>query len=159
MTGLVLALVLLALILYRRRPIAPGVPRHWRSSHSTAPRLCRRVHRAVDGAAEIVRRADRGGVPVTSLERAVDDLRVCATTIDRQLVAADQLPGSARHRTLLDLRYRIADIEKASARVVKLTAAAAAPDVETVRASVVDVNRRLDQLEAARAEVRDDMRR
>src|ERR1700759_3437972 len=98
MAGVIVALVLGALIWYRRRPLAPGVPRDWRSSHATAPRLCRRGHRAIDRASNGVRRAGRDGVPVTSLEHAVDDLRNCGTVIDRQLVAASHLPTTARHR-------------------------------------------------------------
>ncbi|MCU1426917.1 MAG: hypothetical protein JWL83_917 [Actinomycetia bacterium] len=155
MVGVLVAVVFGAVILYRHRPIAPDVPRSWRSSQSVAARLCRRVHRSVDGARDAVRRAQRHGLAVSSLEHAADDLRVCAATIDRQLVAAADLPLGARHRTLLALRYRIIDVEKAASRVVRMAADAGCPDVDGVRASVDEVHRRLDYLEDARRELRD----
>jgi hypothetical protein len=153
--GIVLAAVLLALIAYRRRAIAPGIPRKWRHSHAVAAQLCRRVHRAVDRAAEAVQRAGRAGVPVAWVEQAVGDLRGCATAIDHQLVAAAQLPLSPRHRSLLALRYRIIDLERASTRVVTMVNDAMSPDVDAVQVSIAHVNERLDHLDGARRELRD----
>ena len=75
--------------------------------------------------------------------------------IDQRLVTASELPLSARHRSLLELRYRIVDLERAASRVVRMAGEAGRPDVEHVRASVNDVHARLDRLEDARRELRD----
>jgi hypothetical protein len=152
--GLLVAGVLAAVVLYRTRRIAPDVPRRWRTSQSVAARLCRRVHRAVDGANASVRGARRRGLPVAQFEDAVGDLRACATAIDHQLVAAARMPLRERHRTLLALRYRIVDVEKAAARVTRMAGEAGRPDVDGVRPSVQAVHERLDHLEAARQELR-----
>jgi hypothetical protein len=142
-------------LLFRRRRIAPDVPRSWRSSQSVAARLCRRVHRAIDAADGAVRGAERRGQPVVCFEQSVHDLRTCATTIDRQLVVAADLPLSARHKALLSLRYRIIELEKAAGRITTMAASAGGPDVDEVRASTRAVHTRLDQLEDARRELRD----
>jgi hypothetical protein len=147
--------VLLALVAYRHRRLAPDVPRGWRTSQSVAARLCRRVHRAVENADASVRTARKRGVAVACFENAVSDLRSCAATIDHQLVAASELPLAPRHRTLLELRYRIADVEKAAARVVAMAGEAGRPSPDEVRASVQQVHQRLDGLEDARRELRD----
>jgi hypothetical protein len=155
MVGVVVAAVLLALHLYRSRRLAPDVPRGWRTSQAVAARLCRRVHRAVDNADSSVRRARKRGVAVVCFEGAVSDLRSCASTIDHQLVAASELPLAPRHRTLLELRYRIADVEKAAARVVTMAGEAGRPAPDEVRESVEQVHQRLDDLESARRELRE----
>jgi hypothetical protein len=155
MVGIVVAIVLAALIAYRHRRLAPDVPRGWRTSQSVAARLCRRVHRAVDNADASVRRARKRGIAVVCFEGAVHELRTCATTIDHQLVAASELPLAPRHRTLLELRYRISDVEKAAARVVAMAGEAGRPSPDEVRASVQEVHQRLDGLEDARRELRD----
>jgi hypothetical protein len=147
--------VLGAALAFRMRAIAPGVPRRWRSSQSVAARLCRRLHRAVDTADASVRQARRRGMPVAWFETVLRDLQGCATAIDHRLVAAAELPLSARHRALLALRYRIVEVEKAAARVVTMAAEVGQPDVEEVRASVRGVHQRLDRLEDARRELRD----
>jgi hypothetical protein len=153
--GVGVAGVLGGVLVFRRRAIAPGVPRRWRSSQSVAARQCRRLHRAIDTAEAAVRRARRRGVPVVWFEGALRDLHGCATAIDHRLVAAAELPLPARHRTLLALRYRIVEVEKAAGRVVTMAAEAGQPDVDEVRASVRDVHERLDRLEDARRELRD----
>lgn len=141
-------------MLYRTRRIAPDVPRGWRSSQSVAARLCRRLHRAVDAADASVGQARRRHVPVAQLEDAVGDLRACATAIDHQLVAAARLPLRPRHSTLLALRQRIAEVEKAAARVTRMAGDAGRPDVDGLRPSLQTVHERLDHLEAARQELR-----
>jgi hypothetical protein len=146
--------VLVAVILYRRRPFIPNVPRSWRSSHSVAAGLCRRLHRAIGSAERAVKRANDHGVPVASLEGAVSDLRTCAAAIDQRLVVASELPLSARHRTLLGLRYRISDVEKAAHRVAVMAADAESPDLEHLHTLVDGVNARLDDLERARRDLR-----
>jgi hypothetical protein len=153
--GIVIATLLGGVVLYRSRRIAPDVPRRWRSSQSVAARLCRRAHRAVDAAEDAVRRARKRGAAVTLFEGAVGDLRACASAIDQRLVTASELPLSARHRSLLELRYRIVDLERAASRVVRMAGEAGRPDVEQVRESVNDVHARLDRLEDARRELRD----
>jgi hypothetical protein len=153
--GLFVAGVLVAVILYRRRPFIPNVPRQWRSSHSVAAGLCRRLHRAVDNADRAVKRAHDHGVAVTSLDSAVSDLRSCAAAIDQRLVLASELPLSARHRTLLVLRYRISDVEKAAHRVAVMAADAETPDLDHVHDLVDGVHLRLDDLERARRELRE----
>jgi hypothetical protein len=155
LAGIVVVLVLGAVIVYRRRRIAPDVPRRWRTSQAVAARLCRRLHRAVDGADDAVRRGRQRGVPVAWFENALVELHSCATAIDQRLVVASELPLGARHRSLLELRYCIVDVEKAATRVTLMVADAGRPDTEYVRSSVEDVNRRLDRLEDARRELRD----
>jgi hypothetical protein len=153
--GLFVVLVLGAVILYRTRRLAPDVPRRWRSSQAIAARLCRRLHRAVDQADDAVRRARKRGVPVVWFETALSDLRSCARAIDHRLVAASELPLRPRHRTLLALRYRIVDLEKAASRVATMASEAGQPDVNDVRASVEDVHHHLDRLEDARRDLRE----
>jgi hypothetical protein len=153
--GVVVAIVLVVLIAHRNRRLAPEVPRGWRTSQSVAARLCRRVHRAVDNADASVRQARKRGIAVVCFENAVHDLRACASTIDHQLVAASELPLTPRHRTLLELRYRISDVEKAAARVVAMAGEAGRPSPDEVRVSVQQVHQRLDDLEDARRELRD----
>jgi hypothetical protein len=153
--GLLVAGVLGGIVVFRSRRVAPDVPRRWRSSQSVAARLCRRMHRAVDAADDAVRRARRQGIVVGQVEDAVTDLRACAAAIDRRLVVAARMPVGARHRTLLALRYRIVDVEKAAARIATMAADAARPDLDHVRASVRAVHERLDHLEDARRELRD----
>lgn len=153
--GLFVAGILVAVILYRRRPFIPGVPRNWRASHSVAAGLCRRLHRAVDSADRAVKRAHDHGVPVVALDGSVSDLHSCATAIDQRLVIASELPLSARHRTLLVLRYRISDVEKAAQRVATMAADAESPDLEHVHDLVDGVHARLDDLERARRELRE----
>jgi hypothetical protein len=154
LVGLFVAGVLGVAVLVRTRRIAPDVPRHWRSSQSVAARLCRRLHRAVDRADAAVRHARRAGLPVAQFESAVGDLRACAASIDHQLVTAAQLPLGPRHRSLLALRYRIIEVEKAAGRVIRMAGEAGRPDVDSVRTSVAGVHQRLDDLEAARRELR-----
>jgi len=153
--GLFVVGILVAVILYRRRPFIPNVPRQWRSSHSVAAGLCRRLHRAVDTADRAVKRAHDHGVPVACLDGAVSDLQTCAAAIDQRLVVASELPLSARHRTLLVLRYRISDVEKAAQRVATMAAEAGRPDLEHLHTLVDGVNARLDDLERARRELRE----
>jgi hypothetical protein len=153
--GLFVVGILVAVMLYRRRPFIPDVPRSWRSSHSVAAGLCRRLHRAVDNADRAVKRAHDHGVAVTSLEGAASDLHTCAAAIDQRLVLAAELPMSARHRTLLALRYRISDVEKAAHRVAVMAADAETPDLDHVHVLVDGVHNRLDDLERARRELRE----
>jgi hypothetical protein len=153
--GIVVVLVLGAVIAYRRRRLAPDVPRNWRTSQASAARLCRRLHRAVDRADGAVRRGRKRGVPVAWFENVLNELRGCASAIDQRLVVASELPTAARHRSLHELRYRVVDVEKTATRVERMVADAGRPDTEYVRESVEAVNQRLDRLEDARRELRD----
>jgi hypothetical protein len=155
LAGIVVVLVLCTVIAYRRRRLAPDVPRQWRTSQAVAARLCRRLHRAVDRADDAVQRGRKRGVPVAWFEHALDELRSCAGAIDQRLVVASELPLGARHRSLLELRYRIVDVEKTATRMALMVADAGRPDADEVRESVDAVNRRLDRLEDARRELRD----
>jgi hypothetical protein len=155
LAGIVVVLALGALIAYRRRRLAPDVPRHWRTSQAVAARLCRRLHRAIDRADDAVRQGRKRGVPVAWFENALLELRSCASAIDQRLVVASELPLGPRHRSLLELRYRIIDVEKTATRVALMVAEAGRPDTEYVRTSVDNVNQRLDRLEDARRELRD----
>ncbi len=155
LAGIVVVLVLGAVILYRRRSLAPDVPRRWRTSQAVAARLCRRLHRALDRADDAVRGGRQRGVPVAWFENALNELRSCARAIDQRLVVASELPLGARQRSLLELRYRIIDVEKTATRLALMVADAGRPDTEYVRESVDAVNRRLDRLEDARRELRD----
>jgi hypothetical protein len=153
--GIVVVLVFSAVIAYRRRRLAPDVPRDWRTSQAGAARLCRRLHRAIDRADDAVQGGRKRGVPVAWFENALNELHTCASAIDQRLVVASELPLSARHRSLLELRYRISDVEKTATRLSVMVAEAGRPDTQYVRESVDAVNRRLDRLEDARRELRD----
>ena len=136
----------------RRRP---GVPMSWQTSQSMAADLHRRMHRAVDRTRTNVAEARKRGVATGSYDCLVDDLAATARALDDQLLLASKLPFRQRHKTLLGLRYRIADIERTGARVSKTAIEAASPLVDSVDDSLRRINERLDHVDEAKNELRD----
>ena len=82
-----------------------------------------------------------------------------AVAIWRQLssvhVLASKLPFRQRHKTLLGLRYRIADMERTGERVSKMAIESASPLVDSVDDSLKRINQRLDHVDEARGELRE----
>ncbi len=136
----------------RRRP---GVPMAWQTSQSMAADLHRRMHRAVDRTRNNVSEARKRGVATGGYDCLVDDLAATARALDDQLVLASKLPFRQRHKTLLGLRYRIADIERAGERVSKNAIESASPLVDSVDDSLRRINERLDHVDEAKNELRD----
>ncbi len=130
------------------------VPRFWDASQSVAADLHRRMHRSLDRARATLSDADRCGVPTAHYESLCAELDSAADAIDAQLVQASQLPPEIRHKTLVDLRYRIADLERTAQRVARTAIEGAAPLPGTADETLRHVNERLDHYQAARAELR-----
>ena len=95
----------------RRRP---GVPLSWQTSQSVAAGLHRRMHRCLDRTRRTVALARRRGVATAHYEGLCDELTTTARALDDQLVLAAKLPFRARHKALLELRYRIVELESGS---------------------------------------------
>jgi hypothetical protein len=137
-----------------RRRRDGGVPRWWETSQSVAADLHRRMHRSLDRARATLSDADRCGVPTAQYEALCTELESAADAIDAQLVQASQLPPEIRHKTLVDLRYRIADLERTAHRVARTAIDGAAPLPGSADETLRHVNERLDHYQAARAELR-----
>jgi hypothetical protein len=102
------------------------------------------LHRCVDETRRVVTGAG-SGVSVDQLKSLTEDLHVQAVAIDGKLVEASRLPSKERHKSLHELKYRVIETEQLAARVRKLAADIARPDV----ADTDEGNRRLrDRLEA-----------
>ncbi len=127
----------------------------WQTSQSVAADLHRRMHRAVDRTRANVAEARKRGVATGDYECLVDDLNATARALDDQLVLASKLPFRQRHKTLLGLRYRIADMERTGERVSKMAIESASPLVDTVDDSLKRINQRLDHVDEARGELRE----
>ena len=112
------------------------------------------MHRAVDRTRSAVADARRRGVPTESHEGFVDDLAATARALDDQLVFASKLPFSARHKALLSLRYRIAELERTGDRIGRAAIEAASPLIDGVDESLARINDRLDHVDDARHELR-----
>jgi hypothetical protein len=151
LAGLPLLPVVLVLWMRRRHP---AMPRGWWVSQSDAAILHRRLHRGVDETRRAVARAG-GGVSVDQLESLTDDLDQQAIAIDGKLVKASQLPGKARHKTLLELKYRVIETEKLAVRVRELAVDTAKPHVEDADDGNRRIRDKLDALEQARCEAYD----
>ena len=136
----------------RRRP---GVPISWQTNQSVAADLHRRVHRALDRTRRSIADARKRGVPTEGSEGLVDDLAATARALDDQLVLASRLPFKARHKTLLGLRYRVAEIEKTGVRIAQSAIESASPLVDSVDDSLTRINERLDHHAEARDELRE----
>jgi len=125
----------------RRRP---GVPLKWQTSQSVAADLHRRMHRSVERTRQTVTEARKRGVPTAGYEGLCDRLSATARAIDDQLVLASKLPFKARHKALLGLRFRIADIERTGDRIGRTAIEAASPLVGSVDESLRAINELLD---------------
>jgi hypothetical protein len=145
-----LPLLPVALILWMRRR-HPDVPRGWQLSQSEAAILHRRLHRCVDETRRAVARAG-DGVSVDQLKSLTEDLNDQAIAIDRKLVDASRLPSKARHKALLDLKYRIIETEQLAARVRELAVDMARPRVDETDDGIQLLRDRLDALDQARRE-------
>jgi hypothetical protein len=148
-----LPLLPVALVLWLRRRHR-GVPRGWQLSQSEAAILHRRLHRCVDETRRAVVRFG-AGVPVGELESLTDDLYEQAIAIDHKLVEASQLPQETRHKSLLELKYRIIDTEQLAARVRELAVDMARPQVAETDEGIHRLRARLDALDQARREAFD----
>jgi hypothetical protein len=148
LVGLPLLPVLLVLWMRRRHP---DVPRGWQLSQSEAAILHRRVHRCVDETRRAVARA-RNGIPVEQLKSLTDELYDQAVAIDRKLVEASKLPQGKRHKSLIELKYRIVEAEHMAARVRALAVDMAQPRVADTDEGLGRLRDRLDALDAARRE-------
>jgi hypothetical protein len=148
-----LPLLPVALVLWLRRR-HPDVPRGWQLSQSEAAILHRRVHRCVDETRRAVARAG-AGAPVEQLESLTDDLYEQAVAIDRKLVEASYLPQGTRHKSLLEIKYRIIDTEQLAARVRELAVDMARPHVADPDDGFHRLRARLDALDQARREAFD----
>lgn len=137
------------------RTRASGVPLGWRTAQSTAARLHRRVHRALDAVDRDVRRAAKRGQPVEHYASLVGDLRAYVRTLDDRLVVASRLPLGPRHRALLTIRSRIAEFERAASRIATLALEAGVPDFDGLRRGIGEVHGHLDRIEEARRELRE----
>jgi hypothetical protein len=145
-----LPLLPVAFVLWMRRR-HPGVPRGWQLSQSEAAILHRRLHRCVDETRRALTRAG-SGVPVEQLKSLTEDLYDQAVAIDRKLVEASKLPGKARHKDLLELKYRIIETEQLAARVRELAVDMARPQVAEADDGNDRLRDRLDALDQARRE-------
>jgi hypothetical protein len=139
----------------RRRP---GVPLSWQTAQSVAAGLHRRMHRSLDRARRTVALARRRGVATAHYEGLCDELTTTARALDDQLVLAAKLPFRARHKTLLELRFRIVELESVADRVGRTALEAASPLVSSVDDSLRDIKQRLEHHVEARAELRDELR-
>jgi len=145
-----LPLLPIALVLWMRRR-HPDMPRGWQLSQSEAAILHRRLHRCVDETRRAVARAGPD-VPVEQLKSLTDDLYDQAVAIDRQLVEASKLPQGKRHKTLIELKYRIIETERMAARVRALVVDMAQPRVSDTDEGLDRLRDRLDAVDEARRE-------
>jgi hypothetical protein len=140
---------------YRWSRRRPGVPMKWQTSQSVAADLHRRMHRSVDRTRKTVAEARKRGVPTSGYEGLCDRLATTAQAVDDQLVLASKLPFKARHKALLGLRFRIADIEQTGDRIGRTALEAASPLVGGIDESLRDINERLDHHEEAIDELKE----
>lgn len=148
-----LPLLPVALVLWLRRR-HPGVPPGWQLSQSDAAILHRRLHRCVDETRRAVARAG-SAVSVEQLQSLTGDLHDQAIAIDRKLVEASRLPQGTRHKSMLELKYRIIETEQLAARVRALAVDVARPRVDGADDGIHRLRERLDALDQARREAFD----
>jgi len=132
-----------------------GVPRHWETSQSVAGDLHRRMPSALNRTRATLADARRCGVPTDHFESLCDELVNAAQIMDDQLVAASRLPLRIRHRTLLDLRYHIVELERTGDRIGRTALDAAAPVSGGFDEALRKINERLDRHLEARHELRE----
>jgi len=127
----------------------------WQTSQSVAADLHRRMHRSLDRTRTTIADARKRGVPTQAYEGMFDELQATARALDDQLVLASRLPFKQRHKVLLGLRYRIAEVERTGERVGRTAIEAASPLVGSVDESLQRINDRLDYHVEAKDELRD----
>jgi hypothetical protein len=145
-----LPLLPVAFVLWMRRR-HPGVPRGWQISQSEAAILHRRLHRCVDETRRAVARAGEG-VSIDQLKSLTEDLHDQAIAIDTKLVEASQLPNKARHKAVLELKYRVIETEKLAVRVRELAVDMARPRIEDADDGNQRLRERLEAIDQARRE-------
>jgi hypothetical protein len=94
-------------------------------------------------------------VPTAHYEGLCDDLAATGRAVDDQLVLASKLPFKARHKVLLGLRYRIAEIERIGDRIGRRAVEAASPLVGSIDDALHAVNEKLDLQAEAIDELRE----
>jgi hypothetical protein len=145
-----LPLLPVALVLWMRRR-HPAMPRGWWVSQSEAAILHRRLHRGVDETRRAVARAGTG-VSINQLESLTEDLDRQAIAIDGKLVEASRLPGKARNKAIVELKYRVIETEKLGVRVRELAVDMAKPQVEDADDGNRRIRDKLDAIDLARRE-------
>jgi hypothetical protein len=143
------------LVAWRLQRRHHGVPRGWSTAQSEAADLHRRLHRAVDETRKTVARVGARGAPVDQLVSLTEDLHAEAITIDRELVAASRLPDGARHKALLELKWRIVESEKLARRVQAIAVDMTGPSFDATDEGIRRLHERLDALDDARREARE----
>ena len=127
----------------------------WQTKQSVAADLHRRMHRSLDRTRKTIEDARRRGVPTAHYEGLADDLAATAHAIDDQLVLASKLPFKTRHKVLLALRYRIAELERIGDRIGKRAIEAASPLVGSIDESLHALDERLNLQAEALDELRE----
>ena len=140
---------------WRRFRKRPGVPMSWQTSQSVGADLHRRMHRSIDRVRRTVSDVRKRGVPTATYEGLCDQLSTTARAIDDQLVVASRLPFKARHKALLTLRYRIAELERIGDRVERSALEAASPLVGSVDESLQTIEQRIDLIAEAKNELKE----
>jgi len=140
---------------WRRFRKRPGVPMSWQTSQSVAADLHRRMYRSIDRTSRTVGDVRKRGVPTSTYEGLCDQLLTTARAIDDQLVVSSRLPFKARHKALLSLRYRIAELERIGDRVERSALEAASPLVGSVDESLQTIEQRLDLIAEAKDELKE----
>lgn len=151
----VLAAVVVGVVAWRLRRRYHGVPRGWQYDQSEAADLHRRMYRKIDALRRAIAAAAGRGVDTARVQGLATDIDVEARAVDARLVTASRLPGQAKHRTLLELRTRVIEVERLCDRVSELLASLEAPDAREVDAGLQRVRDSLDALDAARRETRE----
>jgi hypothetical protein len=149
------AVVTVCGLVWRATRRKPGVPMKWQTSQSVAADLHRRMHRSLDRTRRTVSDARKRGVPTSHYEGLCDRLAATGRAIDDQLVLASRLPFKTRHKVLLGIRYRIAELEKTGDRIGRAALEAASPIVGSVDDSLREINERLDHHAEAIEELRE----
>jgi len=100
-------------------------------------------------------RASGPGVSIDQLKSLTEDLDAQAIAIDAKLVEASHLPGKARHKALVELKYRVIETEKLAVRVREMAVDMAQPQVEDADDGNRRIRDKLDALDQARHEAYD----
>jgi SMC interacting uncharacterized protein involved in chromosome segregation len=94
-------------------------------------------------------------VSIDQLKSLTEDLHDQAIAIDTKLVEASELPNKARHKSVLELKYRVIETEKLAVRVRELAVDMAKPHVEDADHGNRRIRDKLDALDQARREAYD----
>jgi HAMP domain-containing protein len=133
-------------------------PLTWLASPATCARLHRRLRGAVAALRMVVpapRRRRPAPAELAQLVTAADEVELHAATLDRDLLVASRLRGSAGRELRVRLARQVTELERVAARVTAAASAATPnrPGTQPSAAALRDLNDQLDALEAARDEV------